>query len=66
MDEEEYKTNSEMLGKIYRGVIRRNILTGVNMEIVVGDPNSTHIIFPLSYINGSTYVGNIFENPELK
>jgi len=53
-----------MIGKHYTGVIQCN-LTSVNLDIVCGNPNSTHMTFPLLYATHSKVIGNIFENPEL-
>ncbi len=64
MSEEEAKSQSEMVGKQYTGVIQCN-LTSVNLDIICGNTNSTHMIFPLLYATHSKVIGNIFQNPEL-
>ena len=56
MDSDEVKAQQNMLGKTYVGVVVRDILCPTNMNIVVGDPKSTHITFPLGYLRNSTVV----------
>lgn len=50
MDAEEATKNQEMSGKEYIGTVVRELLSPVNMLIISGDPDSTHIMFPLSYL----------------
>jgi hypothetical protein len=47
MDEEEAKDAREKDGKVYVGVVMRDLL------IISGDPKETHIIFPLPYLKNS-------------
>ena len=56
MTKEEADGQKSMLGKKYVGVVVRNPLCPTNMEICVGDPKSTHIVFPLGYLMGATIV----------
>lgn len=64
MSEKEYEYEKS-IQKEYIGVISPNPLTSINLEIVVGDPESTHMMFPLSFAARSEVIGNIFQNPEL-
>ena len=61
MDEKEVIRQKEMLNKQYIGIISPNVLVPVNMEIICGDPKSTHMIFPLVYATSGIIIGNIFE-----
>ena len=65
MTKEEEKEAQKMNGQAFVGVISSNILTPVNLEIRVGDPKFSHVIWPLIYVQNSEILGNIFENPEL-
>lgn len=61
MDEKEVKRQREMSGKVYTALVSRDALTPVNLNLVVGDNEKIHTIFPLSYALGSKIVGNIWE-----
>lgn len=50
MEEDEVTKNQEMSGKEYIGTVVRDLLSPVNMLIISGDPDSTHTMFPLSYL----------------
>jgi uncharacterized phage protein (TIGR01671 family) len=65
MSEEDIAINQTMLGKQYVGVVSPDVLVSSNMNIICGDPKSTHMTFPMVYGMHSKIIGNIFENLEL-
>ncbi len=64
MSEEDAKYQETMVNKQYIGVIHSSIVP-VNLDIICGNPENTHMIFPLLYASKSKIIGNIFETPEL-
>ena len=66
MDDVEAEKNMEMTGKRYKGVVEREPIGGVNLQISCGPPRSTHLIFPLAYLVGCEVVGNINQSPKVE
>lgn len=64
MTGEEADRNMKMEGKEYVVEVKQTIHEGINLELV-GKVDAGSIHFPLSYIQTSVKIGNIFENPEL-
>ena len=65
MDDKEALRQKKMLDKEYTGTVAPASIGNINLEIVVGKHDETHMIFPLAYAASSRVIGNIFENPEL-
>lgn len=66
MDEEERKWNRKECGKIYVGLVCRDLLSS-NLTFKVCWNNGVTSYYPLTYCGGTTaeIIGNNFQNPEL-
>ena len=60
MDEDERKSQSEMILKYYAVVVKQKMLEPCNLELVCGN-----IYFPLFYVDNGELLGNVHENEEL-
>lgn len=64
MTEKEYEYEKS-IQKEYIGYVSPEYNNSINSMIVVGDIKSTHMMFPVNYVQNGKIIGNINQNPEL-